>query len=132
MSTKHAAADRWREIIHQQQVSGLSALAFCRRAGVPQSSFFAWRKKLLASATFMEVKVSPAAASMIGGDSVAESVAQGSGIELRLPGRRCMVVRPGFDRRTLIELLHVLEMNTAELDAQQADTIGAMAREKGV
>ena len=31
------------------------------------------------------------------------------GIELRLPGERSVVVGPGFDRRTLLDLLHVLE-----------------------
>ena len=36
MSTSSGAADRWREIIRQQQTSGLPVLAFCRRAGVPQ------------------------------------------------------------------------------------------------
>jgi hypothetical protein len=97
MSTRIATADRWRKIIRQQQASGLSALAFCRRAGVPQSSFFAWRRKLRNEATFAEVKVSPV------------TMLSPARIELRLSGRRSIVVQPGFDRQTLIELLAVLE-----------------------
>jgi hypothetical protein len=107
MSTRTAAADRWRKIIREQQASGLSALAFCRRAGVPQSSFFAWRKKLQGEVTFTEVKVSPAPV-------------KSSGIELRLPGGRCVVVRTGFDRRTLIELLAALETGGSEVAAEEA------------
>jgi len=96
MST-HIAADRWRKIIQQHQRSGLTVVGFCRRARVPQSSFFAWRRKLRAEVTFAEVKVS--------GETRVETGA----IELRFPDRRCIVVRPGFDRTTLLELLAALE-----------------------
>jgi hypothetical protein len=88
---------RWREIIREQQVGGLSVTAFCRRARVPQSSFFAWRRKLRDAVTFAEVQVAP------------EPACDPRGIELRLPGGRCVVVRPGFDRRTLLELVDTLE-----------------------
>jgi hypothetical protein len=86
----------------------LSALAFCRRAGVPQSSFFAWRKKLRGEATFTEVKVS------------SPTTVKPDGIELRLPGGRYVVLRPGFDRRTLIELLAVLETSPDEMAVTEA------------
>jgi hypothetical protein len=102
MSTSSGAADRWRKIIQQQQTSGLPVTAFCRRAGVPQSSFFAWRRKLREEASFAEVKLS------------SEPVALIAGIELQLPGGRCVVVRPGFDRQTLLDLLHVLEANSSK------------------
>jgi transposase-like protein len=71
--------------------------AFCRRAGVSQPSFYAWRRKLQDEVTFAEVKLPR------------EAVAETGGIELRLPGRRCVVVRAGFDRQALLELLQVLE-----------------------
>ena len=71
--------------------------AFCRRAGVPQSSFFAWRRRLREEASFAEVKLS------------AEPVVQAGAMELHLPGDRWIVVRPGFDRRTLLELLAALD-----------------------
>ena len=97
MSTRDVTTVRWRRIIQQQQSSGLPVTAFCRRAGVPQSSFFAWRRRLRDEATFAEVKLS------------AEPVAPVGGIELHLPGGRWIAVRPGFDRRTLLELLTALE-----------------------
>ena len=75
---------------------------FCRRTGAPQSSFFAWRRKLQAEVTFTEVKVPR------------ETLVETGAIELRLPDRRCVVIRPGFDRQTLLELLHALEASSSD------------------
>src|SRR5437667_12012769 len=97
MRRRHVSADAWRRIVERQQVSGLPVAVFCRRSRIPQSSFFAWRKKLRKATGFAEVKLSP------------EALVETSAIELRLSGGRCVVVRPGFDRRTLLELLHALE-----------------------
>jgi transposase-like protein len=80
----------------------MSVAAFCRRAGVSPPSFYAWRTKLRKETAFVEVKVAQEERS-----SVAASGA--SGIELQLPRRRCIVVRRGFDRQTLVELLGILE-----------------------
>jgi transposase-like protein len=102
MSTHIAAADRWRKIIQQHQRSGLTVLAFCRRAGVSEPSFYAWRRKLRDEVTFAEIRLSR------------ETICETEGIELRLPGRRCVVVRPGFDRQALLDLLHVLETNSSD------------------
>jgi len=125
MSTRSDTRDRWRRIIQQQRASRLPVVAFCRRAGVPQSSFFAWRKRLRAEVAFAEVKLagegnSPVVTPVTGGHSAAEPIAETGGIELRLPGRRCVVVRPGFDRQTLLELLHTLEANSSELATREA------------
>ena len=109
MSERDVTADRWRRIVQQQQSSGLPVMAFCRRAGVPQSSFFAWRRKLRAEATFAEVKLP------------AEPVVQVGGIELHLPGRRRVVVQPGFDRQTLLDLLHVLDASPSGAAMREAD-----------
>ena len=35
----------WREIVNRQAVSDLSIREFCRKEGVSQPSFYAWRKK---------------------------------------------------------------------------------------
>jgi hypothetical protein len=110
MSTRSEKRDRWRKIIQRQQASRLSALAFCRRTKIPQSSFFAWRRKLRDDVTFAEVKLPPLTPSKVGE------------IELRLQGSRCVVVRPGFDRQTLLELLHVLEENSSDLATRGAGT----------
>src|ERR1044071_2637314 len=103
-----SAADRWRILLHQQRSSDLSVAAFCRRAGVSQPSFYAWRRKLQGEVAFAEVKVS------------GETTAEAAGIELRLPDRRWIVGRPGFDRGTLIELLHVLEMHSSDMARSEA------------
>jgi hypothetical protein len=52
--------------------------------------------------TFAEVRVTPAAPV----DAVA--------LEVRLPGRRCIVVRPGFDPQTLRELVATLERGNGD------------------
>lgn len=95
---------RWREIVEQQRGSGLTITAFCRRMGVAQASFFAWRRKLRAGVSlrglgemFAEVKVAP------------QPATGSSAIELRLSNGRCVLVRAGFDQRTLLELVATLE-----------------------
>ena len=97
MTRARRSRDEWREIITQQQASGLTVAAFCRRAQLSPISFFAWRRKLRAAVTFAEVKLVPPAA------------AKASGIELHLPSGRWVLVRPGFDQQTLLELVAALE-----------------------
>jgi hypothetical protein len=53
-------------------------------------------------------------------------------MELRLPGRRCVVVRPGFDRQTLLELLHLLEASSADQRPRAGDAFALATREAGV
>ena len=38
--------DQWRERIAEQERSGLSAKRFCKERGLPEYSFYAWRKRL--------------------------------------------------------------------------------------
>ena len=38
----------WRLIIADQQASGLSARAFCKRDGISESMFYSWRSKIAA------------------------------------------------------------------------------------
>ena len=86
----------------------MSVAAFCRRAGVPLSSFYAWQRRLRTTepsggdaADFVEVQLP------------ASPAAEADAIELRLPGQRGVVVRPGFDRQTLLELVHALEASAS-------------------
>jgi len=94
MRKRTFSVDHWRRVIEQQRGSGLSIAAFCRRAKLPQASFYPWRRDAVG---FAEVKVAPEPADELGG------------IELRLAGPRCIVVRPGFDQQTLLDLLAALE-----------------------
>jgi transposase len=100
---------QWRTLIEEQQASGLSVPAFCRRAGVGESSFYRWLQRLRGEASFAEVRVRPDQAERsspgpVGGHDAA--------LELWLPRERCLLVRPGFDRQTLLELLALLECGT--------------------
>jgi hypothetical protein len=122
MSTKNTAARRWRKIIGEQQTSGLSVAEYCRQAKLSAWSLYCWRRRLRverkATAQFVEVKVAR---------RNAEASAEGrspepSGVELHLPGSRCVMVRPGFDRQTLQALLQVLESNPASPATEEAGT----------
>lgn len=81
--------------------------AFCRREGLAESTYFAWRHRLSDEASFAEVRVLP------------EPPGPADVIELHLPGERRVLVRPGFDRKTLVELLRALD--------EQPSTAGAEA-----
>jgi putative component of toxin-antitoxin plasmid stabilization module len=112
MSRRTDAAGRWREILRKQRASGLTVAAFCRRSRIPQATFYAWRRKLRdvsarsnterSVATFAEVQVTADAA----GDAGA--------LELRVTRGHRIVVRPGFDRATLLALVDALEHGTAD------------------
>ncbi len=98
MSSAYRPRTQWRTLIEEQQASGLSVPAFCRRAGVAESSFYRWLQELRRPrARFAEVRLA------------AEAAREPGGIELHLPGQRYVVVRPGFDRQTLRDLLAALE-----------------------
>jgi hypothetical protein len=99
------ARERWQTIINEQRSSGMTVKAFCQNRGLAASSLFAWRRKLGAGARkerpFVEVKTTPAGRA--NGDD------EGGGIELRLRGNRRLIVRRGFDRDLLIEVVGTLE-----------------------
>src|SRR2546421_10613531 len=44
--TREARRDFWRELIGQQQQSGLSVREFCRQDRTSEYSFYQWRKRL--------------------------------------------------------------------------------------
>ena len=106
---KEDASARWRKLIEQQRESGLPVSAYCRRRGVSAASFFAWRRRLVGAAgaaEFKPVKVVSEAGRVRGAKSAARV---DSVIELRLAGKRRVMVRRGFDRDLLIELIGALE-----------------------
>ena len=74
---------------------------------VSQASFYAWRRKLRHAPNFAEVRVAsePAGPSAAAGDAGA--------LEVHLAGGRRIVVRAGFDRPTLLELVATLESGIA-------------------
>ena len=105
--TATPAWHKWREVIERQRASGLSVAAFCRDQGVAASSFFAWKRKLgatAAAAAFVEATV--VAAGTLPPPAVTGSAGL---IEVRLRGGRRVRVGRGFDRDLLAEVVAALE-----------------------
>ena len=46
MGKSNEKEEFWRLVIEEHGASGLSVRAFCEREGVPEPSFYAWRKRL--------------------------------------------------------------------------------------
>jgi hypothetical protein len=106
---QRANRDKWRQIIDDQRASGRTVAVFCRDRQIGQASFFAWRRRLSSRQASPPsqprfIEVTPAT------DARAVAVVADAGvIEVYLsPGRR-LLVRRGFDRELLIELLQTLE-----------------------
>ena len=119
---KDAAAARWRRLVEDHRVSGLPVSAFCRDRGIAQSSLFAWRRRLARGEMGKFVQVKAAAADEPKSRAVADggrdgsidalpaaSFVETSFIELRLSGDRRLILRRGFDRQLLLDLVDTLE-----------------------
>lgn len=106
---KEDAATRWRKLIRQQQESGLPVSAYCRERGVSAASMFAWRRRLTGSAgMFKPVKVVS--------DGRGAGEPSDSAIELSLPGGCHLIVRRGFDRQLLLDVIDALGPRRCELE----------------
>jgi hypothetical protein len=106
------AEQKWREIIQRQGASGLSVARFCRNNSVPESSLFAWKRRMgrsaAAAGAFIEAKVTPAQrAQTQAADSSTPWTT--SLIEVRLRGGRIIRLRRGFDPVLLAAVIHALE-----------------------
>jgi hypothetical protein len=119
--SRRAIREQWRQRIAQQRSGGQSVAAFCRDQGVSENSFYFWRRRLREAnaGTFVELRTSAAVAP--------EARPAGSegfpfAIEIRLPGRRGLLVRRGFDRDLLIELVRTLEGLPSTLEGLPSST----------
>lgn len=120
MNNRTLTADRWRELIAQQQGSGLSIAAFCAERAVAASTFFAWRRKLeiRPASAFVELTPSAASAAARANEHEASRVLVElppasiellpEPIELLLPGGLPLRVRKGFDAATLRQVVQAL------------------------
>jgi hypothetical protein len=107
-TAKESAAARWRKLIEQQRESGLPVSAYCRERGISAASMFAWKRRLRPAGalpvrqTFKPVTVVS--------KTLGRSADQPAGaIELRLRDGCHLLVRRGFDRQLLIDLVQALE-----------------------
>jgi hypothetical protein len=94
----------WRQVLARWRSSGLSVRAYCELHRISQPSFYWWRRETSrrdsARPQFLPVRVVPDAVAPDGGDGA---------IDVILANQRCLRVRPGFDRATLVRLLDALE-----------------------
>jgi transposase-like protein len=98
--------EQWRQIIDGQRGSGLTVAAYCRDRGITDSAFYAWKRRLRSATPLAKSNRSPTPAFV----EVKPANASAAGaIEICLPGDRRLLVRRGFDRELLIELVRALE-----------------------
>jgi hypothetical protein len=92
----------WRELVSQQEQSGLSVHAFCKRRDVTEASFYNWRKQLRNYATV--------------GFALVDAQGKGSKpkapVELVLATGDRVQIAPGADAATLRMVLGVLRERT--------------------
>jgi putative transposase len=91
-------ANKWSELIRQQQESGLSVTAFCREHGFSDQTFYNWRKRLAGS--------EPVRFALVAAD--APVAAEQLPIELFLVSGDRLRIAPGTDAATLRTVLNVL------------------------
>ena len=93
-------ADEWAERIAAQQRSGMSVKQFCKKQGLTEYSFYAWRKRLQETGLVRFALVERRARRQ---ECTAESV-----LELVLATGERLRIGPGVDITTLRTVLDVL------------------------
>jgi transposase len=107
----------WQERVQRWQQNGESVRAFCRREGLHESAFFAWRRELARRQEERQTTMPPAKPAMpakplrfVPLEVTAKNKAGDSGgVEILWGESRVVRVQPGFDRQTLAAVLAVLE-----------------------
>jgi hypothetical protein len=89
---------KWAELIRQQQQSGLSVTAFCRKHSFSDQTFYNWRKRLAGN--------EPVRFALVAADAAA--AADPLPIELLLVSGDRLRIAPGTDAATLRTVLNVL------------------------
>jgi hypothetical protein len=103
----------WRRIIAGQPESGMSVRAWCGEHGVSAPSFYIWRRRLAKLAAerklrrpqLLPVEIVPSAAD--------ENVTP---LEIELPSRARVRVRPGCDLELLRQVLTMLQQDRQEAE----------------
>lgn len=121
----------WRLIFEDQQASGLSARAFCKRDGISESMFYGWRSKIAArdrgsppevnkSPQLIPVAVSASsnAPSPISGNELENASLE---VEIKTPGGFLLRVSDSIASSSLGRLLSVV----ARVDLDQRPERGA-------
>lgn len=96
---------RWRELVERQLASGLSARAFCRREGLSEASFYAWRRTL----DERDGQRGASAKSCPAFVPVAVTGGPRAGFVLELSGGRVLRLPETMPPARLAELVHALD-----------------------
>jgi transposase-like protein len=96
--TQEERRQLWRELIAQQEQSGLSVRAFCQQRRTNEHSFYQWRKRL---AERLPVKFA-----LVETNGVAPAAT--AALEVILTGGERLRILPGADAATLRVVLSVL------------------------
>ena len=125
-----ATRQRWRELVERWQTSRQTVREFCRSAGVKESAFYWWKRRLggrqVVRGLGCEVQthrqskrtdeMTGAALPVLGRAAgflpvqVVMDQATGSGVEIHWDNGRTVWLRRGFDRQTLADVLAMLEV----------------------
>ena len=104
----------WQNVVRRWQRDGGDVRAYCRKAGVKESAFYWWRRRLtedkpkIVNRTMASAL--PARPQFVPLQVVADpAVGWGSAVEVVLGNGRIVRVRAGMDRRLLAEVLSVAE-----------------------
>jgi putative transposase len=92
---------KWKELIRQQQQSGLSVSVFCRDRGFSDQAFYYWRKRLSGREPVRFALVAAGAA----------TTTDHAPIELLLASGDRLRIAPGTDALTLRTVLNILREN---------------------
>ena len=134
---------QWLQLVEEQHLSGISAIEFCRRRGIRHSSFYCARRRLRArgeltpaetggetpagrdevrrdvcvqAVHFVEARVQEIAAQPQDLAKAPQTRADAAGVlKLRLGRGRSVVLRRGFDRQLLREILALLEPSGSQV-----------------
>ena len=96
--TQESRREFWRQLVAEQQQSGMSVRAICRQRGASEHSFYQWRKRLAARLPMKFALVETETGALRKAEPI--EVALASGERLR--------ITPGFDAATLRAVLGVL------------------------
>jgi hypothetical protein len=89
-----AVHSRWRQLFAHFDRSGLSAVAFCAREGVPLPSFYAWRRRLHAAPVQQGTRnAGPSADAHF----IPVRLFAPTPVEVHLPGGATLRLAPGCD-----------------------------------
>jgi hypothetical protein len=92
--------DKWAERIAAQQRSGISVKQFCKEQGVPEGSFYAWRKRLQ--------KKEPIRFALVDRGAARQKPATEAALELVIATGERLRIGVGVDAATLRTVMEVL------------------------